>query len=320
MLIAEIVNLGKWILRYLFANLIDEMIKQDEVYRRELFEKHQKTSRVNHPGSIQIPASTMGSWPDGAPTLTPRANGVPYPMTPGMSIGIASPAATHLPGVPEGAALDKKTSQTSRASGDKSGDYFSSTPISADPSTKAPPAAPAEPPSDDKATKPSSEPDKENNGKVFGKKFRMGMSFGTKKLGRSASSNTEKPVVVDEKVDDGSETSESGDKEKEFEETFLGIVEKIRYGYEKALLEKPDRMPESEITPSLPNETPVLKPPPMTMVIIQEETSGGSADLYRGTVATVGEDASLIERGAPMWLGDLLLKVYSHSPAASDMY
>jgi WD repeat-containing protein 48 len=47
----------------------------------------------------------------------------------------------------------------------------------------------------------------------------------------------------------------------------------------------------------------------MTTVIIQEETSGGSADLYRGTVATVGEDASLIEERAPMWLGDLLLRV-----------
>jgi len=88
----------------------------------------------------------------------------------------------------------------------------------------------------------------------------------------------------------------------------LGTAQKIRNEYEKALLENPDQLVESGITPSLSNETPVLKPPPMTTVIIQEETSGGSADLYRGTVATVGEDASLIEERAPMWLGDLLLR------------
>jgi WD repeat-containing protein 48 len=85
-------------------------------------------------------------------------------------------------------------------------------------------------------------------------------------------------------------------------------VQKIRNEYDKALLENSEQEVETGITPSLPNETPVLKPPPMTTVIIQEETSGGSADLYRGTVATVGEDASLIEERAPMWLGDLLLR------------
>jgi len=148
----------------------------------------------------------------------------------------------------------------------------------------------------------------------------MGMSFGSKKLGRSASTNTEKPVVVDEKVEDGSETSESGEKEKEVDDSFFGIVQRIRNEYEKALLENPEQKLESGITPSLANETPVLKPPPMTTVIIQEETSGGSADLYRGTVATVGEDASLIEERAPMWLGDLLLRVRFSSLDVDSSY
>jgi len=134
------------------------------------------------------------------------------------------------------------------------------------------------------------------------------MSFGSKKLGRSASVNTDKPVVVDEKVEEGSETSDSVDKEKEVDDSFFGIIQKIRNEYEKAMLDNPEQPVETGITPSLPNETPVLKPPPMTTVIIQEETSGGSADLYRGTVATVGEDADMIVDRAPMWLGDLLLR------------
>lgn len=297
------------------------MIKRDEIYRQELNENLKKGGqRSNAPNSIQIPSST-GTWPDS--TLTPRANGQSYPMTPGMGIGVATPAAvTHLPGVPEdGAPLDKRASQASRPSADKQGDYFSSTQINSD-SDKKPAATPVET-QDEKAPKSPekgpSDADKENNGKdsntLFGRKFKMGMgmSFGSKKLGRSASTNTEKPVIVDEKVEDGSETSENGEKEKEVDDSFFGIVQKLRYEYEKALLENPDQRVESGITPSLPNETPVLKPPPLTTVIIQEETSGGSADLYRGTVGTVGEDASLIEQKAPMWLGDLLLRVCSFS-------
>lgn len=304
------INLGKWILRHIFSNLIDEMIKRDEAYRKELNDNVKKSGRANAPTSIQLPTDG-GSWSDNS-ALTPKGNGYSYPMTPGMGIGVATPAPlNHLPGVPEdGAPLDERASQASRTSAEKTGDYFSSAPLPTEASSKPATETHEAPP------KSPSDADKETNGKdsntLFGKKFRMGMgsmSFGSKKLGRSASTaTTEKPVVVDEKVEDGSETSDSGEKEKEVDDSFHGIVQKIQNEYEKALLENPEARVESGITPSLPNETPVLKPPPMTTVIIQEETSGGSADLYRGTVATVGEDATLIAERAPMWLGDLLLR------------
>jgi WD repeat-containing protein 48 len=288
------------------------MIKRDEVFRKELNDNVKKNSqRSNAPMSIQMPAS---AWPEGAgATTTPRANGS-VPMTPGMGIGVATPAPlNHLPGVPEdGAPLGKNPSQASQKSAEKSGDYFSSTAIQSE-STSKPTATPGDQATEEKPPRSPNDADKETNGKestpLFGKKFRMGMSFGSKKLGRSASVNTDKPVVVDDKVEDGSETSDSGEKEKEVDDSFFGIVQKIRNEYEKSVLENPEQEVESGITPSLPNETPVLKPPPMTTVIIQEETSGGSADLYRGTVATVGEDANLIVDRAPMWLGDLLLRV-----------
>lgn len=310
------VNLGKWVLRHIFSNLVDEMIKRDEAYRKELNETVKKG--VQRPTSIQLPSSQATGWQDSVGSaVTPRANGNSFPMTPGMGIGVATPAAVnHLPGVPEdGAPLDKRASQASRNSGEKASDYFSSTPSATDPNSKTA-GTPGER-QEDKAPKSPTDAEKDGNGKdsnnLFGKKFRMGMSFGSKKLGRSASTNIEKPVVVDEKAEDGSETSENGEKEKEKEvdDSFLGIVQRISNDYEKALLDNPDQQVESGITPSLSNETPVLKPPPMTTVIIQEETSGGSADLYRGTVATVGDDATLIEARAPMWLGDLLLKVNS---------
>jgi WD repeat-containing protein 48 len=309
-----VVNLGKWVLRYIFSSLIDEMIKRDEAHRKELNENiKQGGERPIAPTSIQIPPTPTTNWQDSVGSTTPRANGNSMVATPGMGIGIATPALpTHLPGVPEDEATSgQRASQTSRTSADKSGDYFSTTPISPEPSTK--PVVSAAEKHDEKTPKSPTDGDKETSGKdggnLFGKKFRMGMSFGSKKLGRSASTNTEKPVVVDEKAEDSSETSENGEKEREVDDSFHGIVQRIQYEYEKFRQEYPDQQVESGITPSLPNETPVLKPPPMTTVIIQEETSGGSADLYRGTVATVGDDASIVEERAPMWLGDLLLRV-----------
>jgi WD repeat-containing protein 48 len=288
------------------------MIKRDGSYRKQLNEAANKDTaahRGNPPTSIQIPPSNIASWANGGnAATTPRANGANYPMTPGMGIGIATPAAVNiLPGVPEdGTALDKRASRTSA---DKPSDYFMHSPIAAVPETPKPAPTVSETVEEKTPLSPS-DPDKEENGKDsggrFGKKFRMNMSFGSKKLGRSASTATEKPVVVEEKSE-GSETSETH--EKEVDDSFHGIIQKIQIEYDKQMLEDPERPVECLITPSLPNETPVLKPPPMTTVIIQEETSGGSADLYRGTVGTVGEDASLIEQRAPMWLGDLLLRV-----------
>lgn len=304
-------------LRHIFSNLVDEMIKRDEVYRKDLNENGKKGGqRMNAPTSIQLPSPIDHSWQDSVGSaITPRANGNTFPMTPGMGIGVATPAAlTHLPGVPEdGSNLEKKGSQASRNSAEKVGDYFSSTPIASEANARV--AATPGDKHDEKPPKSPSDAEKDGNGKdtnnIFGKKFRM--SFGSKKLGRSASTNIEKPVIVDEKIEDGSETSDNGEKEKEVDDNFLGIVQRIRNDYERSLLESPEQQIDTGITPSLPNETPVLKPPPMTTVIIQEETSGGSADLYRGTVATVGEDAGLIEERAPMWLGDLLLKVCQRS-------
>lgn len=270
-----------------------------------------------------MPNDTMTAW-DQQGNLTPRANGNHYPMTPGMGIGIATPGlGSHLPSVSEdGGPLDKRGSQASRSSAEKP-DYFGSSAIASDPAKQ-----PAATTSDSQEPKtPAADPEKDNNGKdsntSFGKKFRKGMSFGTKKLGRSSSTTTDKPVVIDDNkdkaTDEGSESSEAGDRvptEKEVDDNFNGVIQKIRNEYDRLLLENPTQEVVTGITPSLTNETPVLKIPGGTTVIIQEETSGGVKDLYRGSVETVGQDADIIGERAPMWLGELLLKV-SISPSRS---
>jgi WD repeat-containing protein 48 len=248
-------------------------------------------------------------------------------MTPGLGIGLATPGSPLPPG-PEGAAsltpLDKRLSHVSRPSQERE-DYFSDSIQSPDGAPKpAQTPAPEVPPADDKTAKTPGEngKDKEKDAKdkdkdkekdkdnaksptTFGKKFRMGMSFGTKKLGRSLSTAAaEKPAVVDEKAE---ESESSSNHEKDFEDSFLGVVQKLRSEYEKQLAESPDQLVETRLAPSLAADTPVLKLPAGTKVILQEETSGGSAEIYRGTVASVGADADVIEERGPQWLGEVLL-------------
>ena len=143
------------------------------------------------------------------------------------------------------------------------------------------------------------------SGSLFGKKFRMNFP---KKLGRT-SVEVNKPVVAEEKAEDSDKSSEKEDKI--VEDNFYGVIQKIRNEYEEVLQHNPEHSLNPGINPSLPNETPVLKLPPFTTIIIQEDRpeAGGVEDLYRGTIRSVGQDASIIEKVAPMWLGDLVLRV-----------
>ncbi|EGX90375.1 WD repeat protein [Cordyceps militaris CM01] len=303
------ISLGRWILRYLFANLVDEEIKRDEAYRHKINEEVEKriAAAVSSAPALSPGLASLAVMDDPA---TPRADGLQPAMTPG--IGIV--------GTPAVAVESSSTSQAGRPSADK-GDYFTAgiSPVENPAAVKTPVPTPAPAPAsapeaaEGKTSSDNTEKLKEKEKPTegakspstpFGKKFRM--SFSTKKLGRSGSQATqEKPVVVDEKAVE-SETSSSH--EKEVDDSFYGIIQKIRNEYDRQLTESPDKLVETRVTPSLPADTPVLKLPPGTKVIIQEETSGGSSNVYQGTVESVGRDADIIEQKAPMWLGDLLLQ------------
>ena len=326
-----LVNLGKWILRNLFHHLIEEEMKRDNLYRGKLSTHTDLPNgfhRDNAPPLIKLPGSRIqeleGNNMNGDSTITPRPpNGSYYPaMTPGLAIGVATPSvaianhATQMQNsmpttTEEHINLEKRTSHQSQTmtSLDRSGDYFSNVP---------PPQSPSEsnarmpsPPGDGNSEvlpQPSADADKEEKTKesssLFGKKFRMNFP---KKLGRSSVDT--KPAVVDEKAEESDKSEEKEDKI--VEHNFLGTIQKIRYDYEDLLREYPSRPLVTGISPSMPSETPMIRLPPYTAVIIQEDTpdSGGVADLYRGTVGSLGRDADLVEKSAPMWLGDLLLRV-----------
>lgn len=344
------INLGKWVLRYLFSNLITEEIRRDQAFRKELLSsKEQQRLRENAPPNIQIPPAQTNGWHamggDSESTATPRPiNGTNnVPTTPGFSIGLATPGTFNSPvratsgmhplspTAEEGEPLGKRTSHQSSQSGDRNSDYFSSgkapnaelTPAGVITQQPATPGETAEEP----AT-PGGEPTPKETSSKFGKKFRMGMSFsGMKKIGRTQTNEKEKPAVVEEKEEMESDSrSSKTSNSRVIDDNFLGTIQKIRFAYEDSLqsqiqnqqahengLPVPTPGPidlASAITPSLPAETPVLKPPLNTTILIQEERpeAGGVADLFEGTVGTLGEQCDTLEKAAPMWLGDVLLK------------
>ena len=311
-----LVNLGKWVLRNLFTNLIEEEIRRDEVYRRTFRTSDVPTGlqRINAPPSIALPTS-----PGAGSLTTPRQANTLGPITPGMSIGTATPAvstaretsqATGLltPTVEEESGLEKGLSRQSnqQASHERNSDYFSSNPNShqseASSEKEKAPATPNEVPA---TSNPTSPVDEKKKG-LFGKNFKMAFPKNIK-LGRNSIDT--KPVVAAEEKPD--ESDKSSEKETVFEDNFLGVIQRIRHDYEEQAKIDPEKPLSIGMAPSLPIETPVLRPPASTMVIIQEDNpeSGGVADLYRGGINVLDKDADLIEKVAPMWLGDLLLRV-----------
>ncbi|MCJ1420427.1 hypothetical protein MMC32_006784 [Xylographa parallela] len=316
------INLGKWVLRYLFGGLIDEEIRRDEAHRASILGTARHSSgfqRENAPHSLQLPIRETNGWQqdhdNDASVITPKpTNGFHYPATtPGLAIDVATPAIpppihgtnvqNHLPSTAEeGSQLETTKSHISNSR--SSGDYFSSAPPPPQPGASGKSSETTNPAEPENLPQSPTEHDKDGKGgSLFGKKFRMNFP---KKLGRS--SVEVKPIVVDDKSEESDKSSEKEDKI--VEDNFYGIVQKIRNDYDEQLLASPGGPLPTGISPSLPTETPILKPPPFTTVIIQEDRpdSGGVADLYRGTVNSVGKDADVIEKTAPMWLGDLLLR------------
>lgn len=155
---------------------------------------------------------------------------------------------------------------------------------------------------------------------MFGTKKFRGLGFGMKSLKRDKTNEAAnlKPAPANETPSEDSDSRSSKTEDRIIEDNFLGAIQRMRLGYEEQLHhpppqndgEEPSLRLDSAITPSLPNDTPVLKPPSNTTILIQEDRvdSGGVADLFEGCVGSLGHQADLIEKVAPMWLADCLLR------------
>ena len=292
------------------------------------------------------PRATNGTTKPMTPGLTiglvsPGANSVESPVRTS-----AGPNALSATSAEESAQPEKQRTITSqpRQSTDRNSDYFSSSrspnpdAVTSSGVNKAPVTPNESAVADDQATTPAGDADTPKDkdtpsGKeagLFGKKFSMrGMSFsGMKKLGRIQTNDKDKPAAVEEK-EEGTESDSRSSKtsnSRVVDDNLFGTIQKIRFGYEDSIQQQiqgqqahENGLPvpavqtmeiPSAITPSLPAETPVLKPPLNTTILIQEDRpeAGGVEDLFEGTVGTIGLMTDLIEKNAPMWLGEVLLR------------
>lgn len=324
------VNLGKWILRWLFAPMVDEQIRRDNEFREVAVEKaEEELARLQ-------PSSSVGPGDD-----IPRSLGIPIandssmstlrlpsdfpgsPNTSGFGIHAGTPASTsylstsmqssvspfppfdaETPDIPMSSLPDGGPSSFS----DRSGDYFSSKQAQ---ESEKPPMSPSDANSNSWNPQSPAEPDaqeRKRGGSLFGKKFRMDFP---KKLTRTS---TDQKPQAQEKTEDPEEVS-SVKEEKVYEPNISGVVDRIHNEYEEFLAANPGRELATAITPSTTSETPQLNIPSRTAVFIQEETgdTAVAADLYRGSVGRIGQEIELLEKAIPHWLGELLLRVSSIS-------
>jgi WD repeat-containing protein 48 len=320
-------------LRYLFSNLIDEEIKRDESFRAQLLSENKEERHTGRPTNIQIPSMNLNGWNSSGPTSVSTlkaTNGGNMPHTPGLAIGMATPMAHPqsanrnsqqnpylTPATEESSQLEK--TQTQRSSVNEP-DYFGQvTSANGNGNTNGngkdkPTMTEAATETKEESVTSPTEADTPKKGKgMFGKKFNM--SFNMKKFSTgTAVAEPAKPAAVDEKAEDSDSRSTKTD-ERTIEDNFFGSIQRIRQGYEDQLATGVAKL-ESQIAPSLPNDTPVLKPPASTTILIQEDRpeAGGVADLFEGKVGSLGLQADLIEKAAPMWLAEVLLRVRSSQP------
>lgn len=312
------INLGKWVLRYLFAKLIDEEVRRDETHRAKLngiVERRIQAAAAASKVSMLDVGLSSAAANGGDPAQTGN-----IPPTPGIGLATPLPTASNLAsGATQG--------------GTEKEDYFSNAITSVEPTTPGPGglrpgATPATETPAATAAADAAAKEKEaaaaaaaSAGKGFGKKIRLGMSF--KKGNRSASTSVpEKPAAAANVADAnkaggangtgaaGEDKSESASShEKEVDDCFVGAVQRMHNDYDKQLVDNPDRLVVSRMQPCQPDEAPLLRMPAKTKVIIQEELKGGSIELYRGTVGGLGQPSHVdkIERVAPMWLGEAIL-------------
>lgn len=308
-----IVNLGKWVLRYLFARFVDVEIQRDVSYRGNFANDTSGSGKPYPPKtspSTHLPVRSLNDErQDDLVTLKSTSTN---PTSPGIAAGLtqtpsngfnaaqsSSPNGTTPNASEDHSNLEKQISHNSnlRSSLDTPRDRFTS-------NSDARNNAETNQETNGGVASPPDVKDEKAGGTLFGK-FRVNFP---KKLGRS-SVEVKRPVV--EQKSSESSLKSDGKEDRPHEQYLCGTIEAIRGDYDAQLRASPSHIIVPAINPSLPNDTPPLVHPSYTTIIIQEEQpdAGGVADLYRGTVSSVGHDADMIEKCAPRWLGELLLRV-----------
>lgn len=251
-----LVNLGRWILRHLFAALLDEEIRRDQDFRSRLMPESTTSRDVTRPRpamTLDIPSRPSNPFHHATSPESQLANGDRNAlMSPGLAIGVATPtsglsptSSTAAPFTP--APLGSVLSDNARASTEgRSSDYFSQPPTS-----QPPPSSSHSSTTDSKTPKTPSETSEEKavtspteTAKAPGTPGRFGKFFSTlnktgKKLNpRSQPDDSKTSTSASDQDAQGS--AEGSNAKEEPPTTFGQYVQQARRAYVDAINKETD--------------------------------------------------------------------------------
>ncbi|KAI9279517.1 WD40-repeat-containing domain protein [Umbelopsis sp. AD052] len=312
------INLGKWVLRYLFEGFVTaELVVQEE--------------ELQNFKELQTDESPIGR-------SSPKFNQqLPEPQTPNIkvtSIPAPAPIASNSNGLSnvtnqatENLDLSQNTTTHSGAAtapltAFQRQDYFSGAHHDSPPHT---PLIQAPPPA---AFTSNNGPMSPTSGGFMGRLRNLSVKA---KLGRTPSAEAKMEGGMMSSLASSADNSSSLQSSNPLHARAASTPEQGAYnpdmaskqtkgvatdGHQQSDLKLEPPVPEaaSFYTPATVNEVPTIEIPPTTTVIISEESfeASTSMDLYRGTVGSTVNDAKVIEKVAPNWLLDYLL--YNKAP------
>lgn len=322
------VNLGKWVLRYLFDGFIEEELVRDQQFRYSMTNRASDNDKtVGKQTRLFIPTSDRQTdfevHTSGQTRYSTQNSSL---VTPSLLIGRPTPSHTAPQHTPD--TEDNSHNNSSKpdlgsipSDADKTKeDYFSSklvqdgksnseavmhTPTPTSPSSLTPKA---------NSTAQVAETEKSNTAKdsaSFGKRLRN--SFAPSKMfTKATTADVAKSQPVEEP--ESTESKHTASEEAINEDSIVYALTLVRQSYTNPPGEGNSGLPTSALIPPPQVEAPHVVLPASTLVIIQEDrpSSGGFADLLEMRVDSTARYADLLEKVGPFWLGDVLLRVRKH--------
>ncbi|KAK9454652.1 hypothetical protein V1511DRAFT_357712 [Dipodascopsis uninucleata] len=325
------INLGKLILRNLFSNLINTLVLRDDALRKAKRDMQSTLSMsvaaTPPPPPLRLPPGTLSFSPSMYSMSTNGASVTPI-QTPGLAIGLATPAPTYNPAVAHVATSSGAEGFVSSDSAPVITDYFSSALALNGSSNVTDGQSVSDIPQTPVMNSPLpvgvsgdmssvSTPSFMGRLRSFGK-GRLAKATPTEqisspggnlnKLDGSASNSSGAVATTTSSSSvssaDGLATVEEG--ELQYDDNLYGVSQRLLREYEVS-----GSYNNSLLTLAPPNEVPVIPMPAATTIIVSEQRAdaGGLVDVYKGTVGSCGDAADIIklEQELPTWVSEFLL-------------
>ncbi|ODV89202.1 hypothetical protein CANCADRAFT_3834 [Tortispora caseinolytica NRRL Y-17796] len=282
------INLGRWVLTYLFQDVLKIELERDAAYRASMIKSSRSNSRSSDSKMFKVWTFSRSTSPKASPVVSRSSTPAPSSPTSGQLPRIFDHTTKYAPEDP----LSGEKEQ------DEPDSHYDSTSSSH---------------TDDEH--PS---DASKSGNTQGSFFGKIKSLSRGKVSRTGSSSSILPKKDETDKDpnlervpeakDAANGEENGNGTDSFmvdsKSAIESLVAEIRSAY------TPENCGTSLLTPPSYIDAPPITIPPETGLYITEASPGsfGNMELYRGTLASMNSEIDTVEKIIPRWLAAMLLK------------